>query len=277
MHPVGTDEEARAADKAPSTQVEDVENKNADSTASALAGGLTLLSAGLGVFGGLSGAVARMARNHQEATGTAVVLVLGSVVLALASRLVSAKVKVLVTRGPRLYLLLLWLALAAFVSGVALAMMQLNASLGADDRPSVSATTTRDSAGVFSVTGKAQAGGLAAADRIYVSLVAFNQNQKQREQIYYALVGPNQEGLVDHTFSVVLTPSTKSVVISAGKVTRANAEDNRRNNMHPVCEPPLPRSPTASPQPGSADVTPPNTLTACALVRVADLPTATAS
>jgi len=232
------------------------ENKSADATASALAGGLTLLTAGLGLFGGLSGAIARMARNHELATAIAVGLVLGSVVLALASRLVNAQSRLFSGRGPSTYLTLLWLALAAFVCGLALAMFQLNSTLGEDDRPSVAATTSRDSSGALMVGGTASAGGLESTDRIYVSLVAQNEGAQKSEQIYYALVGPNQEGIVDHKFSVVLESAAESVVVTVGKVTRANAISNRQTNLHPVCVPPLPRNPSTNSQAPATAVRP---------------------
>ena len=61
------------------------------------------------------------------------------------------------------------------------------------------------------VGGTASAGGLESTDRIYVSLVAQNEGAQKSEQIYYALVGPNQEGIVDHKFSVVLESAAESV------------------------------------------------------------------
>ena len=151
-------------------------------------------------------------------------------------------------------------------------MFQLNDTLGEDDRPSVAATTSRDSSGALTVGGTANAAGLEASDRIYVSLVAQGDNAKTSDQIYYSLVGPNQDGIVDHKFSVVLESAAEAVVVTVGKVTRANAVANKQTNLHPVCEPPLPRTPATKTQAPSTAVRPPNTLTACAFVRVASRP-----
>lgn len=235
------------------------EDKTADAAATALATGLTLLTAGLGVFGGLTGAVARMARNYQGQTAWAVSLVLASVVLALASRLVRSTTML----GPaRVYRALLWAALLCFVGGVGLAMWTLNDSLGDADRPSIATQTTRNDSGTVTIAGTARAGGLEADEQVYVYLVALSNNGSSSEQVYYSLVGPNQDGLVDHAFSVMLDPGVDAVVVTVG-----------REGLDKACtppEPPVNESADPSLRPEAAE--PPNELTACALVSIGETP-----
>jgi hypothetical protein len=260
--------EQSPGDKKPDS-VETPEDKTADTAATALATGLTLLAAGLGVFGGLTGSVARMARNHQSLTAIAVALVLAAVVLALASRLVRStttwpKTKPNRPGSVRVYRLLLWVSLGCFVLGLGLAMVTLNDSIGTADRPSIATTATRDAAGNVTVAGTAKASGLKATDEVYVYMFAFSSKDSTGEQVYYSLVGPDSDGQVGHAFSVIVDLGVDSVLVTAG----------RKSDDPKTCEPPPTplASQPASPSPTPEVVQPPNDLTACALVSIGGAP-----
>lgn len=237
------------------------EDDTADAAATALATGLTLLTAGLGVFGGLTGSVARMARNHETRTGLAVSLVLLSVVLALASRLLRSTTKLATARA---YRVALWAALGCFVVGVGLALLTLNTSLAEDDRPSVTAAVARDDAGSVTLTGTAKAGGLEATDHVLVRVQTL-VGETPRAEVYSALVGPDQDGVVTHDFTVLLAPDVEAAVVTVGN------EDTAGRTGHCGVTPAPSASATAPP------VSPPDDHTACAYTRVGAAPSPTPS
>ena len=103
--------------------------------ATALAAGVTVLTAALGTFGGLTGGVARMARNYPVGTGLAVGAVVVSVALAIGARLVAPQAKKVVKAYWSTWLLILSIFL--FTAGVLLAISLLTFTIGQDDMPSV--------------------------------------------------------------------------------------------------------------------------------------------
>ena len=194
--------------------------------ATTLATGITVLVATVGLFGGLTGAVARLVRNYPVEAGGAIVAVIVSVALAVVARLVAAGVGdkkapgILVAQERRPYwsTAILWLSVLLLAVGLTALVALLVATIGKDDRPSVSGQSTRDAtSGVASVAGTAKAGGLAAEDAIRIVVISFAAGQTEEgTQLYYAVVGPNPDGVVDHSFTVMLPDDARSVVITAG-------------------------------------------------------------
>ena len=217
---------------APTTDSEPDEAKEAKDRRIAVSGtlatGVTVLVSALGLFGGLTGTMARLARNFPVWTGIAVGLVVLSVALAIAARLVApgkgkkkAPCPVPESRQPYWSTALLWLSGFAFLVGMGIAIVVVTMTIGKDDLPSVSAQSTRDAtSGVVSIAGTAKAGGLAAEDAVRVSVVAFPEGEtKLGTQLYYAVVGPSPDGVVDHAFTVIVPREAVSVVVSAAKDT----------------------------------------------------------
>lgn len=233
-----------------------------DNVAGTIAGGFVLLTAGLGIFGGLTGSVARMARNEQWLTAAGVGLVLASVLLALWARLIHTdrkmfpKWKAFKNRNFYWNRFLLFVGLIVLVAGALISIMTLNAVLAKDDRPSITAQTTRDGAGNVTVSGTAKAGGLEAQDQVYVAVSDVSADGIHSKRIYYSQVGPNQDGLVDHAFSVIVSPKTAAVIISVGRRSLASG-----------CSPP---EPTPEPIQDLETLKPPNDLTACTLLLIGE-------
>lgn len=241
------------------------------SAATTLATGVTVLAAALGLFGGLTGAVARMARNYPSWSTIAILLVVASVALAIAARLAAPgngqrKALILLAehRKPYWSTALLWISSVCFAGGIGLAVVLLALTIDKDDRPSVTAVTTRDATtGVVALAGTAKASGLAAEDAIRVVAVAFPKGEtEQGTQVYYAVVGPNADGVIDHSFTVILPEGARSVVITAGN----DAKDT--SGAPKACKPSSsvdrPVDPTDPVKVSSED----GSLTACALVAV---------
>lgn len=264
--------EPPAPDPDPDAEIEKEAKEARIAVATTLATGVTVLVAALGLFGGLTGAVARMARNYPQEAGLAIGAVILSVALAIVARLVAPGkgdkkppgLLVKPERRPYWSTALLWVSAFLFTAGVILAVILLTATIDKDDRPSVSAQSTRDSAtGAVSLAGTAKAGGLAAEDALRVVVVSFEEGQTtEGTQLYYAVVGPNPDGVVDHAFTVLLPTGARSVVMTAGN----DAADTK--GVPASCKPDdrvdKPVSP-ASPVVVKSDS---GKLTACALVAV---------
>jgi hypothetical protein len=63
--------------------------------------------------------------------------------------------------------------------------------------------------------------------------------------VYYSVVGPNQDGSIEHNFSVLLEPGVRQVVITVG-----------RGDSVATCRPPISRTtPTPAPTPATVSVT----------------------
>jgi hypothetical protein len=257
---------------APNPEQEKEAKEGRVAVAAALAAGMTVLVAALGLFGGLTGSVARMARNDPWWTGFAVVAVIVSVALAIAARLVAPSdglkrtpvPKVQETRRPYWSTTMLWVSAFLLAVGLIVAVVKLTATIGKDDRPSVSAQSTRDATtGVASLSGTAKAGGLAADDAIRVVVVAYAEGETDEgTQLYYAVVGPNPDGMVDNTFTVILPTGARSVVITAGK-DPANA-----SGVPGTCQPEASIDVPVDPADPVVVSGEDETLTACALVSV---------
>lgn len=273
------------ADPAGSTPTDDAAKEAKESriaVATSLATGIAVLVASLGVFGGLTGAVARLARNFPLSTGVAVASVIVSVLLAVTARLVatgsgdtrtSAVLVLGIRRGdhrPYVSTAMLWVSAALLAFGLVLAVVQLTRTIDKDDRPSVSAQITRDAdTGVASISGTAKAGGLAAADAIRVALVSYAEGDDEGSQTYYAVVGPSPDGVVDHAFTVVLPSDVRSVVITVGKDPGDTPEVPGACRKEPSAEQPAdPTSPGEVVAASDED----EPLTACALVLIPDPP-----
>lgn len=236
--------------------------------ATTLATGVTVLVATLGVFGGLTGAVARMARNYPVLTGIALAAVIVSVALGVSARLIGPKGDHPVTflpRTPHRTTALLALSTFLLAAGLILSAVLMTLTIGKDDRPSVTAQSTRSDTGISSLAGTAKAGGLAADDAIRVVVVSFAEGQTETgTQLYYAVVGPNPDGVVEHSFTVILPQDARSVVITAGNDV-ASSTDSTPSACAPaanVTEPVDPAEPVVVTS-GDDDM-----LTACALVVV---------
>lgn len=239
--------------------------------ATSLAGGLTVLAGAMGLFGGLTGGIARLARNYPVWAGVAIGLVTFSVVLALMARLVAAgtgdgKVSVpTLEKGAGAYVstVMLWVSAVLLGLGLLVAAVFLILTIDRDDRPSVSAQNTRDgTTGVASVAGTAKAGGLAADDAIRVVVISYEEGETEEgTQLYYAVIGPNSDGVVDHSFTVILPTDARSVVVTSGK---SSSDSNRVRACRPEGTIEEPVDP-ANPVEVTADD---ELLTACALIYV---------
>jgi hypothetical protein len=237
--------------------------------ATTLATGVTVLVAALGVFGGLTGAVARMARNYPLWTAVALSAVILSVVLAIVARLAAPK-SAQTTRVPGQPYWSTWLlglSSVLFAGGLLLSVLLMAWTIGKDDRPSLTAQSTRDATSkIASLSGSAKAGGLAAEDAIRVVAVALPAGATETgTQVYYAVIGPTPDGVVDHSFTVMLPDDARSVVITVGN--DADVGDEAAN-----CKPDASvDDPTDLATPVEA-VSAEDKLTACALVAVPPAP-----
>jgi MFS family permease len=157
------------------------------------------VTAALGVSGGLTGA-ARMARNYQWETAAGVSLVLASVVFALLARLIHSDQRMFKRNGWRWTWFLLNVPLGCFVIGAATCILFLNRAPGDPDRPSVTAQTMRDVGGNVTSTATVGAGGLRANDKVCVLVTGVTRSTGKSRQICYSVIGPSQDGLVEHQF-----------------------------------------------------------------------------
>jgi hypothetical protein len=220
--------------------------KAREATATALAGGIVVLTGALGVFGGLTGSAARLVRNYQWQAAVGIGCVLFAVVLALASRLLTrddATIRGMPwvpMRGMHWSPTLLWMALVLFFVGTVSSVVYLDKSMGDDDRPNVTAQTTRDAAGNTTVSGTARATGLSNHDQIFV--IVTGQTDKDTRRLYYSLVGANQDGVVEHAFSVILPSNVASVLITVGRV----GDDSSESDVQTLCTAPGPTRSTTS-------------------------------
>lgn len=233
-------EEAKAAAEAKLK----AEDERRGSVITALAAGVTVLSGALGLFGGLTGAVARMGRNYPGESAWAIGFVVTAVVLAIGARLfapdatsanaaeasTARRVRTAAAAAsaapgapaetgkpgdPAKVMLVLSLIFLAV--GVIWSVTLMATILDADDRPSVTATPTRDDEGVITLAGTARAGGLSAQEQVYVLAVAYDADTHQGVQIYYALAGPDADGKVEHPFSLILDPNVERVSVSVDR------------------------------------------------------------
>ena len=83
-------------------------------------------------------------------------------------------------------------------------------TISRDDRPAVSAKLTVADT-VATVSGTAKVGGMDADQPLYVQVF------DGRKRIYYAIAGADQDGLVEHEFSVVLEKVGDDVVVIASR------------------------------------------------------------
>ena len=102
---------------------------------------------------------------------------------------------------------------------------------------------------------------MSAEDAVHVFVLALDEASGDATQIYYAIVGPNSDGLVDHSFSVMVPPGIRSVVVTVG------------SNDEPVnCKPSKNVGESIDPTKPAKAVTPSDALTACALVAIPEAP-----
>lgn len=219
----------------PSTRT-DPEGDSRKAVATSLGAGLTVLTVVLGAFGGLTGAVARMARNYPILTAVVISFVVLSVAVALAAQLVTMGTS-RNQASDSLSTQLMWGSLGLFVLGLAGSAFLLSQAIDTDDRPSVTAQVTRGEAGAVTVAGTAKAGGLSAKEQVYVLVNTRTSPQDVLQvQAYYALVGPNPDGLVEHPFSVLIAPGIREVVVTVGTEEAGGA-----------CTPPLAQAESPAP------------------------------
>ncbi len=178
-------------------------------SATVLAGGVTVIAAVFTLFGGLTGAVARMVRNHMILTPLFLGLTVLSVALAIMGRLALHSIKQ--DRGLRANTLALWTSAIFFTIGSIASVILMTISIGENDRPSVTAKLTQDAEGVVTVSGTAEVGGLNADEEVYIGIKTGDLRR------YYATVGANQDGAVSHEFSVVLGKNVTEVVVTASR------------------------------------------------------------
>jgi len=180
-----------------------------ESTATALAAGFTVLAGGLGIFGGLTGTVARMVRNQPELTAAAIACVLVAVTLAIASRLKASTASTFGPQSARRQWAnwLLGAGLLFFIIGMACAIAAAVSTITLDDRPSVNGkvTVVED---LTTVTGTAKMGGLDADQPVYIRV--FNGET----QLYSAIAGANQDGLVEHEFAVAFNSTSADEAVT---------------------------------------------------------------
>jgi len=244
------EEQKKAADESAAAKAADedaklkAEDERRGSVITALATGVTVLSGALGLFGGLTGAVARMGRNYPGESAWAIGFVVVAVVLAIGARLFapdatsSDATAASTARRDRATAaaapgappalenpkdpakVMLVLSLIFLAVGVIWSVTLMATILDADDRPNVTATPTRDDAGIVTLAGTARAGGLSAQEQVYVLAVAYDADTHRGVQVYYALAGPDADGKVEHPFSIILDPNVERVSVSVDRTSQ---------------------------------------------------------
>lgn len=206
-------------------------NGNPEATkdvATALAGGVTILAAIFAAFGELTGTVARLARNYPVLTAVAVILVVLAVGCALAARL-SANSK------------FLWIGIPMLMAGIIIAVILTPIVFAKDDRPSITAKAIRDDEDRIFIEGTAHASGLRADDRMFVRVTMSTVADPFDRLAYYAIVGPDGDGVMTHEFSMPAVTNALSVIVTVG------AKDQSEVCLRPPHLPTIPPSTTSSP------------------------------
>src|SRR5687768_10721998 len=116
-------------------QVGETEAKERSEVATWLATGVTVLRWALALFGGLTGAVARMVRNNAADAKTVVIMVIVAVGLALLARLVSSSAD---PRRVGLSSFMFVVSLIVLIWGLVWSVSLMVNAIDTDDRPSIS-------------------------------------------------------------------------------------------------------------------------------------------
>ncbi|MQA24686.1 MAG: hypothetical protein GEU94_04275 [Micromonosporaceae bacterium] len=216
-----------------------------DKASTTMSGGLVLFTASLGAIGGLSGGVARMFRNGDQAViKWAFGLILASVVLAVFARLwrhVWAMVGILT------------LSMVSFGFGAFLGMDQMVDSVSTQDRPSLAAQLAKSGKAEWMLKVQASSSGLTANDELQLLVYAqpasgipaptdggiavstpeppspdqsagpplsptlVPAGQLKGDRLFFAQSGPNADGVATQTVEVPIPtgPGYQTLVVTA--------------------------------------------------------------
>jgi hypothetical protein len=134
-----------------------------EKASAALGAGLALFTASLGAIGGLTGGIARMFRNSDGLSILlAFALVLGSVVIAVAARLMRRTAAIAS----------LAIAMVTFGTGTFLAIAQMVESAQTEDRPTLTAQLVAAGGSGWLIKVQASSSGLSATEQLLVLVYA---------------------------------------------------------------------------------------------------------